>query len=116
MTTQLGVTAALIHSGKLATIGAPRPIQIEWLDKIAAATHKVRLHINDAAALDQVNEAIEMLRLQLGSPELRNDEISSGWLQIIVGLLIVTHGMDDCVDTGEIIEVFSQLVGSCAAA
>ncbi|HKV55810.1 MAG TPA: hypothetical protein VJN94_14340 [Candidatus Binataceae bacterium] len=116
MTTQFSVAAALIHAEKLAAINAARPLQIEWLDKIAAATQQLRPQVNDTPVLDQVEAAIDFLRHQLGSPEASNDDISREWLPIIIGLLTEALGMDDRTDTGDLVGIFAQLVASCAAA
>lgn len=115
MITETAIAAAPTHSGKLATIGATRALQIEWLERITASAQKLRPHIDDPVALDEADEAMRLLREQLQSPEAQDEEISSRWLEIISGLLAATIGMDDRVDTGEIVDVFSQLIESCVA-
>jgi hypothetical protein len=115
MTTEAGMATAPTNGRKLATIAAARPLQIEWLERIAAAAQRLRPHVNDAVALGEAVEAIGLLHAQLRSPKARGEEISLRWLEIISGLLTATIGMDDRVDTGEIVDIFSQLIESCGA-
>lgn len=115
MTNEAGTAEVPTDSRKLATIAAARPLQIEWLERIAGAAQRLRPHIDDAVALGEAVAAMELLREQLRSPEARDEEISLRWLEIIYGMLTATIGMDDRVDTSEIVDVFSQLIESCVA-
>jgi hypothetical protein len=111
---EIGIATALIRTEKLATITAPRPIQIEWLDKIESVLQKLCSPTSDHAAFDQAGWAIATLHSQLTSPQTQDDDISSGWLQVIVALLSAAASIG--ADTGELVEVLSLFVQSCGSA
>jgi len=112
----IGIAAVLIQTEKLAMIGAARPTQIEWLDKIAAALQKLRPHTGNVATVDQADRTIAALRSQLRSPKTQNDQIATGWVRVITALLNAAAAMDEGADTGELIDVISLFVQSCESA